>query len=185
MDSLIQGQNHKACCREHESSKTPSFAKILVGVWVNYKPLIAILSFCIILSAVQSSSDDSQFMPLLMGYFFIFLSLFKFFDLRGFVDGFSTYDLMTKQKRAYGYAYPFIELALGLTFLANLEPIMINSITLAVMFLSGMGVLKSVLSGQKLKCACLGTALNVPLSSVSILENFGMGAMAIYNLATA
>jgi hypothetical protein len=51
-----------------------------------------------------------------------------------------------------------------------------------VMALSGAGVLNSVLSGQKLKCACLGTVLNVSLSTVSLLENFGMGAMAAYNL---
>ena len=47
---------------------------------------------------------------------------------------------------------------------------------------SGVGVLKSILSGQKIKCACLGTVLNVPLSTVSVLENFGMGAMAAYKL---
>ena len=38
------------------------------------------------------------------------------------------------------------------------------------------------MSGQKIKCACLGTVLNVPLSAVSILENFVMAAMAAYQL---
>ncbi|XVN42196.1 MAG: hypothetical protein RCG15_05870 [Candidatus Rickettsia vulgarisii] len=48
------------------------------------------------------------------------------------------------------------------------------------MTISGFGVLRSVLSGQKIKCACLGTALNVPLGVISIIENFGMGIMAVY-----
>jgi hypothetical protein len=50
------------------------------------------------------------------------------------------------------------------------------------MAISGAGVIKSILSGQKLKCACLGTSLNVPLSMVSVIENVGMGAMAAYQL---
>ena len=117
-----------------------------------------------------------------MGYFFIFLSLFKLFDLKGFVDGFVTYDLVTKRIRAYGYAYPIIELFLGLAYLAKVALFFTNLITLIVMIVSGIGVLKSVLGGQKMKCACLGTALNVPLSTVSIIENLGMGAMAAYKL---
>jgi hypothetical protein len=117
-----------------------------------------------------------------MGYFFIFLSLFKFFDLKGFVDGFETYDLITKRFKAYGYLYPFIEFGLGVAYLAQINLFTVNWITLIIMLVSGAGVLKSILSGQKIKCACLGTVLNVPLSTVSVLENFGMGTMAAYKL---
>jgi len=118
----------------------------------------------------------------IMGYFFIFLSLFKFFDLKGFVDGFETYDLITKRFKAYGYLYPFIEFGLGVAYLAQINLFTVNWITLIIMFISGAGVFKSILSGQKIKCACLGTVLNVPLSTVSVLENFGMGTMAAYKL---
>jgi len=150
---------------------------------VTYKPLIIILAFCILLPIVQLESfQEERFMYDFMGYFFVFLSLFKFFDLKGFIEGFSTYDLITKQLRAYGYLYPFIELCLGLAYLANFHLFVVNLITLIVMIISGLGVLKSVLSGQKIKCVCLGTSLNVPLSTVSILENFGMAAMATYQL---
>jgi hypothetical protein len=117
-----------------------------------------------------------------MGYFFIFLSLFKFFDLKGFVDGFATYDLVTKKFRLYGYIYPFIEFFLGLAYFTKPDLFLLNLVTVVVMMVSGIGVLQSVLSGQKIKCACLGTVLNVPLSTVSILENFGMGAMAAFLL---
>jgi hypothetical protein len=117
-----------------------------------------------------------------MGYFFILLSLFKFFDLNGFVEGFQTYDLITKRFQPYGYLYPFIEFGLGIAYLTQFNLFTVNWITLIIMLVSGTGVLKSILSGQKIKCACLGTALNVPLSTVSVLENFGMGAMAAYKL---
>lgn len=162
----------RTCCSDHDGylNKLMSLAK-------TYKPLIIILIFCVVLSSIQG-----HFMTSFMGYFFVFLSLFKFFDLKGFVDGFSTYDVISMRIRAYGYIYPFIEFFLGLAYLTSFELHFINWITVVVMTVSGIGVLKSILSGQKLKCACLGTVLNVPLSTVSILENFGMGVMAVYML---
>lgn len=148
-----------------------------------YKPLIIIVIFCFLLPLFQLRPFDTQtFMYNFMGYFFIFLSLFKFLDLKGFVEGFSTYDLITKRIRGYGYFYPFIEFSLGGAYLAQFNLFVVNVITLVIMLISGVGVLKSILSGQKIKCACLGTVLNVPLSTVSVLENFGMGIMAAYKL---
>ena len=139
----------------------------------NYKPLIVILLFCILIPLAQTRPLELQeFMYSFMGCFFIFLSLFQFFDLKGFVDGFVTYDLVTKQIRAYGYAYPFIELLLGLGYLAKYDLFIINMVTVIIMFISSIGVIKSIMSGQKIKCACLGTVLNVPLSTVSILQGF-------------
>lgn len=163
-------------------TQTTYIQKILDSISI-YKPLIVILIFCMLLSIMQLSSFDTQkFMYNFMGYFFVFLSLFKFFDLKSFVEGFSTYDLITKRVRGYGYFYPFIEFSLGAAYLAQSNLFVVNVITLVIMLISGLGVLKSILSGQKIKCACLGTALNVPLSTVSVLENFGMGAMAVYKL---
>ena len=162
----------QACCSDHGN-----YLNKLLSIAKTYTPLSVILIFCVVLSIIQG-----HFMTSFMGYFFVFLSLFKFFDLKGFVEGFSTYDLISMRLRAYGYAYPLIEFFLGLAFLARFELYFINWITLVVMTVSGIGVLKSILSGQKLKCACLGTVLNVPLSAVSIVENFGMGVMAAHML---
>ena len=50
------------------------------------------------------------------------------------------------------------------------------------MLISSIGVIKSLRSGMNIKCACLGTVLSVPLSTVSVVENLGMGLMAFYNL---
>ena len=123
--------------------------------------------------------SDHHYMYSFMGYFFIFLSLFKFFDLEELVEGFSTYDLISRRFRVYGYAYPFIEFLLGAAYLSKFALLFINWITVLIMAISGFGVLISILSGQKIKCACLGTVLDVPLSTISVLENFGMGAMAL------
>lgn len=149
----------------------------------SYKPLIVIVMFCLLIPLFQIHPFVLRtYTYFFMGYFFIFLSLFKFFDLEGFAHGFSTYDLIAKQFKGYGYIYPFIEFLLGVAYLSLWNPVVVNALTLVVMLVSGAGVLKSIVSGKQLKCACLGTILNVPLSTVSVWENFGMALMALLHL---
>lgn len=175
--------SEKDCCHKTNKMSTNILLQKFLTVLNGYKPLIVIIIFCVLLPIFQIYPFDPQkIMYSMMGYFFIFLSLFKFFDLKGFVEGFSSYDLITKRFRIYGYIYPFIEFSLGVAYLAQFNLVLVNGLTVIVMFISGVGVLKSILSGQKINCACLGTVLNVPLSTVSILENFGMGVMAVYKL---
>jgi hypothetical protein len=123
-----------------------------------------------------------QLMTQVMGVFFILLAMFKLFDLSGFADGFRMYDIIAKRLRVYAYIYPFIELILGALYLSSLHPFLTNSLTIIVMTVSASGVFISIKRGYKFKCACLGTVLNVPLSTVSLIENLGMGLMAIYML---
>jgi hypothetical protein len=47
----------------------------------------------------------------------------------------------------------------------------------ALMAVSAVGVFQGMKKGG-ISCACLGTALNVPLSTVSLVETVGMGVMA-------
>jgi hypothetical protein len=148
---------------------------------LEYKPLLIIVIFALILSYIHAYNSRS-FMYGLMGYFFLFLAMFKFFNLNEFVRGFETYDIITKRFKLYGFLYPFIEFALGIAYLTDYNLMVVNIVTLIVMIISGFGVVKSVVSGQKIKCACLGSALNVPLGIVSIVENFSMAIMATYML---
>lgn len=168
------------------SNKSIPIIQVIKEKLLSYKPLIVIFIFCLILSFVQNYFKVHQLELLMysfMGYFLVFLSMFKFFDLEGFVDGFSTYDIITRRFKLYGYIYPFIELCLGISYLANFYLFLVNWIVLVVMTIGSVGVLRGIMSDQKIKCACLGTILNVPLSIVSILENFGMGVMAAYKLS--
>lgn len=83
-------------------------------------------------------------MSLFMGFFFSLLAMFKFFDVKAFVKGFQMYDIVATRFRIYGYAYPFIELALGLSYLRGSMLIVTNIITVVVMSLSALGVITSV-----------------------------------------
>ena len=113
-----------------------------------------------------------------MAGFFLVFSGFKLLDLKGFAEGYSTYDLLAKRWSAYGFVYPFIELSLGLAYLTRFDLVLTNWITLVVMVFSVTGVLIEISKKRKIQCYCLGTILKVPLTYVTVAEDIGMAAMA-------
>jgi hypothetical protein len=113
-----------------------------------------------------------------MACFFLVFSFFKLLDLKGFASTYAMYDLLAMNLPAYGYIYPFIELGLGLSYLTGLNPFVTNWATIVVMGFSSLGVVQSVLNKQKIRCACLGAVFNLPMSTVTIVEDFLMIGMA-------
>ena len=113
-----------------------------------------------------------------MAGFFLVFSFFKLLDPRGFADAYQSYDILARRWRAWAMAYPFIELALGVAYLTRWQPIPTNIATLALMLLGSVGVLRAVLRKDHIRCACLGTALNLPMTTVTLVEDLGMAAMA-------
>jgi len=117
-----------------------------------------------------------------MGGFFLVFSFFKLLDLNGFVDAYRSYDVLAKASPAWAYAYPFVELALGVGYVANWNPFVLNSITLTLMLIGSIGVLRALLRRSAIRCACLGTALKLPMTTVTLMEDLGMAAMAAFML---
>ncbi|MDB5134257.1 MAG: heavy metal transporter [Mucilaginibacter sp.] len=152
-----------------------------------YKPILLIFSYITVISAIAALSDNnfsiSQGMRIFMAGFFIIFSFFKMLDLGGFANSYSMYDIVAKKFKQWGYLYAFVELALGLAYAANFQPGIINYITLAVMTVSIIGVLQSVLNKRKIQCACLGAVFNLPMSTVTIFEDSLMIAMSVVMLA--
>ncbi len=117
-----------------------------------------------------------------MGFFFVFFSLFKLINLSGFAMGYHEYDLISKRWYAWGYLYPFIELALGVLYLlvVSSPTVHIATILLSVIVCVGVGI--KLAKHETFQCACLGTALKVPLTKVSLVEYAVMAVMAIVML---
>jgi hypothetical protein len=113
-----------------------------------------------------------------MAGFFLTFSFFKILDLKGFAESYASYDIVARHWRTWGYIYAFIELGLGLAFLLRFDPLLTNGVTFAVMSVSIIGVLQSVLNKRKIRCACLGAVFNLPMSTVTILEDALMIAMS-------
>ncbi len=113
-----------------------------------------------------------------MAGFFLVFSAFKFLDLSGFADAYASYDLLAKRWRGYGLIYPFLELALGLAYLFRLELKSALIATVVLMGFSALGVIQALSERRVLQCACLGTALKLPMSTITLVEDVGMAAMA-------
>ena len=89
---------------------------------------------------------------------------------------------IAKQFRSWGYIYAFIELGLGIAYAINFNPIITNAVTFVVMTISIVGVLQSVLNKRKIQCACLGAVFNLPMSTVTIIEDALMIVMSMIML---
>lgn len=145
-------------------------------------PLILIVSYIagtVLLAAWARGAWDWHALMLdFMAGFFLVFSFFKLLDLRGFADAYQSYDILARRSRAYALAYPFLELALGIGYLLRWQLPLVNAATLALMLIGSVGVLRAVLDKRRIRCACLGTALNLPMTTVTLVEDLGMAAMA-------
>lgn len=137
-----------------------------------------------IISLATGETAPHVLMRYFMGGFFLVFSFFKLLDLRGFADAYRSYDVLARAWPTWGYIYPFVELALAVAYLLNLNPVATNVATLALMLLGAVGVLKALLDKRAIRCACLGTALNLPMTTITLVEDLGMAAMAVVMLAT-
>ncbi|MEO6695890.1 MAG: MauE/DoxX family redox-associated membrane protein [Ignavibacteria bacterium] len=161
----------------HEETKT----------WLEtYKPLIVIFIYITGISILTLYSENNfslhNFMNKFMAGFFLVFSFFKFLDLKGFAESYSTYDLLAKNVNTYGYVYPFIELALGVAYLTSFNPLVTNIATIIVMGFSSIGVIQTVLDKKVIRCACLGSVFNLPMTTVTIVEDLLMVLMAVMAL---
>lgn len=124
------------------------------------------------------------FMHAYMGVFLVVFATLKLFDLKGFMDGFAMYDLVSKVNSSWGYVYPFIELALGLAYFAHVAPRATYIATIVVFLFGALGVVLALRKGLDIACPCMGNILKVPLSTVTLAEDIAMAAMAAMLLAS-
>lgn len=146
----------------------------------DYLPLIIIIGLITVvasLTSLNSATLVSFIEHFMIGFFLVFAG-FKLIDLEGFAQGYSTYDLLAMRWFNYGYIYPFIELFFGLAMIVNFAPQQILITEIIVMTFSGIGVLVKLMKNEKFQCACLGTFLKVPLTKITLIEDFGMAFLA-------
>lgn len=147
-----------------------------------YKPILLIFFYISLVTIIAATSangfDGMKAMRIFMSGFFLAFSFFKLLDIKGFAESYSTYDVLAKKSMAWGYIYPFLELALGIGYAVNFNPLLLNAGTFIVMAISIIGVLQSVFNKRKIRCACLGAVFNLPMSTVTIIEDALMIAMS-------
>ena len=154
-----------------EPESTPKEYLKFVGV------IVGILITSYLIALVWGGISASNYLRMFMGTFFLVFGVFKLLDLKGFAVSFMGYDIIAKRFTNYAYAYPFIESVLALGYFLNISNT--EWITLIFMVIGSIGVFKELMRGSKIKCACLGTYIKLPLTTVSLVEDVAMGAMAL------
>jgi dolichyl-phosphate-mannose--protein O-mannosyl transferase len=147
----------------------------------DYVPLLVVFMFIAASSATHvflMGNTLVNWSMAIMGYFFLFFALFKFIDLPGFKEGYTHYDLIGQRVPAWGYVYPFVELALGLLYLLNFQNSTLYFLTILITVINVVSVSIKLAKKEKFMCACLGTILKVPLTTVTLIEYGLMGLMA-------
>ena len=147
----------------------------------DFMPLMIIfILICLATLARQMRSglDTMYAMSDFMGFFFIIFASFKLFNWQGFVDAYHMYDILAQKSKLYAYAYPLIELSLGIAYLIRWHLFAINIVTLILMIISSIGVARELRNHRKITCACLGTVFKIPMTYVTLAEDLLMAGMA-------
>ena len=153
-----------------------------------YKPILLIFFYislvAVLIQTVNHHFDFMQFMRHFMAGFFLVFSFFKMLNLKGFAESYMMYDVVARKIPVWGYVYAFLEFGLGISYLINFNPLFTNAVTFIVMSISIIGVLQSVLNKKTIQCACLGAVFNLPMSTVTIIEDGLMIIMSLIMIIT-
>ncbi len=168
-----------------QAAPLPEDKGLGILTWKSYMPLIVIISLLLLTTAVLTWKDLTQntfslsdtISYFMIGFFLVFAG-FKLMDPKGFAEGYSTYDLLAQKVFGYGYVYPFIELFFAFAMIFHIQPEAVLWLELIVMTFSGVGVAIKLAKREMIHCACLGTFLKVPLTKVTLIEDFGMALLA-------
>jgi cation transport ATPase len=163
------------------SSEIQNIAETQPQSWTSqYYPLLLIAGMITMVSFLTSfhlgiyESQHFQvkmFLHNFMTGFFLVFSFFKLLDVKAFAESFQMYDLLAAKLPVYGKLYPFIELALGILCLIHYQEKYVYIADIIIMGFGALGVIQSVVDKRKIRCACLGSVFNLPMSTVTIVEN--------------
>lgn len=148
-----------------------------------YTPLIlivcGIISLTLIKAAITHVWGLHYFATDFMGFFFLTFGSIKLVHWHAFAKSYAHYDLIAQHSTLYAYAYPIIEISLGVAYIMQYALPIINITTLVIMIISSFGVFHTLKTQGAIMCACLGTLFSIPLTWVTLAEDLFMAFMAL------
>lgn len=175
LQQALQGYPNYQLSEYNQPLAEPTLTSETNSVVQTYKPIFLIFAYILTISLIVGTTvlgfDWMLGMRVFMAGFFLVFSFFKLINLDGFASSYAMYDVIARKFKGWGYIYALIELALGLAYTLNYNPVITNAVTLIVMLVSIIGVLQSVLNKRAIRCACLGAVFNLPMSTVTIIED--------------
>ncbi|MCD8564061.1 MAG: hypothetical protein LRY44_03535 [Candidatus Pacebacteria bacterium] len=148
-------------------------------LWPLWLVFVGIIASTIAIALFTQRYDADFLMRMFMASFFIVFGLFKVINLKGFVTAYRMYDILAQKIKPYAYAYPFLEIGLGVLFIWYMWPLAILGITILLSGMSAYGVWKKLQKKEEVPCACLGALFYVPMTYVTLVENLLMVIMAL------
>jgi glutaredoxin len=155
---------------------------------VSYQPVIAVFVTAAGLAVAASMATyASPFTVMAAEWFVAFammlLAMLKLQDVEAFATMVLGYDLLARRWLPYGYLYPFLEGGAGALMAAH----WLDAVSIPVaFFIGGIGAVSvfyaDYVQKRDITCACVGGSSKVPLGFVSLTENLGMIAMAVWML---
>lgn len=155
----------------------------------SYRPVAALFAVTALTALAASHAAFGSALTVRAGEWFVafsmcVLAVLKLQNVERFATMFLNYDLLAKRWVPYAYLYPYLEALAGVLMVAGV----LHWVSVPVaLFIGGVGavsVFKAVyVERRELKCACVGGDSNVPLGFVSLTENIGMVAMALWMMA--
>jgi hypothetical protein len=149
-------------------------------------PFLALILICVSIAfALDVGYGGAVGMTLhsSVGFLLCSLAILKLFDLGRFTDGFAAIDPVARWWRGFGYAWPFVELALGEAFFTFIAPPTIYWITRIV----GLYLITSSLLAMRRKIdpgdPRFANALRAPLPVLMLAEGallFGMSFVLLW-----
>lgn len=183
MNLVEAKKDHQMKSGHQMPPKKPALSGVEGSKLVEFLPLVIVLGVIVGL-VILSEMILGRFllvemMRLFMGFFFLLFGFFKTLDWKAFIGAYAEYDIIAARSKVYAAIYPLIELTLAVLYLGNFYPLHTNIATVIVMGVGSVGVIKAVYGKQKIHCACLGTMVKLPMTTVTIIEDVGMGLMAL------
>lgn len=155
----------------------------------SYRPVIALFAMTALMAMAASYAFSGNAFTMraaewFVGFSMVVLALLKLQNIESFSTMFLNYDLLAKRWVPYSYIYPFAEGVAGVLMVAGALTWLSVPIALFIGIIGAVSVFKAVyVDKRELKCACVGGSSNVPLGFISLTENLGMIAMAIWMIA--
>jgi len=153
-----------------------------------YQPVIVIFAVALGMAltttwASMDALDPVRVIELFVAFTMCALGIQKLQDVQSYTNGFIQYDLLAQRYVPYAAVYALIETIGGILMIAGLITWIIAPIVLIATSIGAVSIIKAVfIEKRSLKCACVGGDSNVPLGFISLTENLGMMAMAIWML---
>ena len=154
----------------------------------SYVPVIAVFATAAGLALAASFAVFGTPLTVRAGEWFVafammLLAMLKLQDVEGFATMFLGYDLLARRWVPYASLYPFLEWGAGLLMAAHWLDWLSIPIALTIGGVGAVSVIHAVyVQKREIKCACVGGSSRVPLGFVSLSENLGMVAMALWML---